>query len=120
MKYLLFASLLLLAPAARAQTTPAPAGPVIYRYCALVVDDYLFNGSNRMTLHYGRLDAKQPADAVLEVADKQISKTRNIIFALNYLSDLGWECFNVTTVPSTTSTGRISSETRYLFRRPKP
>ncbi len=117
MKYLPLLASLLLIPTARAQTAPAPA--VVYRYCALVVDDYLFSSNNRMTLNYGRLD-KQPADAVLEAADKQISKTHDVIFALNYLSNLGWDCFNVTTVPSTNPAGRISSETRYLFRQPKP
>jgi hypothetical protein len=95
MKHLLLAALLLLASATQAQTPPPPASGGPYRYCALVVtnDDY-FKVANIMSLDYGRRSKKSPtegvpADAVLEEADKQISKARNAIFALNYLSDLG-------------------------------
>jgi hypothetical protein len=124
MKYLLLAALL--AGTALVQTsaqslTPAASGGA-YRYCALVVsnDDYLTT-ANTMSLDYGRRDRKSPteavpADAVLEEASRLISKARNTIFALNYLSDLGWECFNVTTVPSS----RLGyAETRYLLRKSK-
>lgn len=120
MKYLLLINLLLLAPVARAQTAPAPAGSVAYRYCALVVNDRLFGFPSNLRLYYGRLSAKDPADGPLETAEKQIRKTNDIIFALNYLSSLGWECFNVTTVPTTNNLGRIDAETRYLFRQPQP
>jgi hypothetical protein len=124
MKYLLLAVLLLPAGTALAQTqtTPPPATNGAYRYCALVVatDDY-FTIANSMSLDYGRRSKKNLpevvlVDAALEEADKQISKARNTIFALNYLSDLGWECFNVTSVPDAR---RGFAETRYLLRKPK-
>ena len=122
MKHLFSAALLLLSSAAPAQTLPAPAGAGPYRYCALVVtnDDY-FKVANIMNLDYGRRNKKGPdevvpADAVLEEAAAQISKARNAIFALNYLSNLGWECFNVTSVPGARSS---YAETRYLLRKPR-
>jgi len=123
MKYLLLAALLAAAPAHTwAQASPPPASGGAYRYCALVVsgDDYL-TVANVMRLDYGHRDKKGPAeavpvDAVLEEANLQISKARNTIFALNHLSDLGWECVNVTSIPDT----RLgSAETRYLLRKPK-
>lgn len=123
MKYLFLAALL--AGTARAQTSaqssPLPASAGAYRYCALVVsnDDYL-TVANTMRLDYGRRDKKSPTeavpvDAVLEEASQQIGKARNTIFALNYLSDLGWECFNVTSIPDR----RGYAETRYLLRKSK-
>ena len=122
MKHLFFVALLLLSSAAPAQTVPAPASAGPYRYCALVVtnDDY-FKVANIMNLDYGRRSKKSPdeavpADAVLEEAAAQISKARNAIFALNYLSDLGWECFNVTSVPDARNK---YAETRYLLRKPR-
>jgi hypothetical protein len=122
MKAPCLAALLLLASAAPAQTLPSLASAGSYRYCALVVtnDDY-FKVGNIMSLDYGRRPKKSPTesvpvDAVLEEADKQISKARNAIFALNYLSDLGWECFNVTSIPGAQSK---YAETRYLLRKPK-
>jgi hypothetical protein len=124
MKYLLLAALL--AGTARAQapaqSSPPSASNGAYRYCALVVsnDDYLAV-ANAMSLDYGRRDKKNPTeavpvDAVLEEASRQIGKARNTIFALNYLSDLGWDCFNVTTIPDTR---RGYAETRYLLRKSK-
>jgi hypothetical protein len=123
MKYLLLAALL--AGAAPAQTlaqSSSPPASGAYRYCALVVsnDDYL-TVANMMSLDYGRRDKKNPTeavavDAVLEEASRQISKARNTIFALNYLSDLGWECFNVTSIPAPQNG---YAETRYLLRKPK-
>jgi hypothetical protein len=124
MKYLLLAALL--TGTARAQTS-APSSPVgasngAYRYCALVVsnDDYL-TVANTTSLDYGRRDKKTPTeavpvDAILEEASRLIGKARNTIFALNYLSDLGWECFSVTTVPNPRGG---YPETRYLLRKPK-
>ena len=120
MKHVLLASLLLLAPAIHAQTAPALASPVVQRYCTLVVDDRLFASPYNLRLYYGRLNGKALVDETLEAAEKQIRKANDIVFALNYLSSLGWECFNVTTVPSTNSNGRMEAETRYLFRQPKP
>lgn len=122
-KYVLLA--VLLAGTAPAYTSAQPAPPAsggAYRYCALVVsnDDYL-TVANSMRLDYGRRDKKSPTeavpvDAVLEEASQQISKARNPIFALNYLSYLGWECFNVTSIPN----ARLGyAETRYLLRKPK-
>lgn len=122
MRYLLLATLLLPVVAARAQTSLTPSSAPAYRYCALVVDDRYFNSSNRMTLDYGyRLEEKLgQVDVALDEANKLFRKNRNVIFALDYLANLGWECFNVTTVPSEKSTsGYITSETRYLFRRPR-
>ena len=124
MKYVLLAALLAGAAPAQtsAQPSPPPASSGAYRYCALVVsnDDYL-TVANSMSLDYGRRDKKSPTeavpvDAVLEEASQRIGKARNTIFALNYLSDLGWECFNVTSVPDTR---RGYAETRYLLRKPK-
>lgn len=120
MKYLFLLALLVLCPRARAQTAPVPAGPVVYRYCTLVVDDRLFASPGNPRLYYGRLSAKAPADETLEAAEKQIRKANDILFALNYLSSLGWECFNVTTVSTTNTRGNIDAETRYLFRQVKP
>jgi hypothetical protein len=120
MKHLLFACLLLLASSVCAQTAPTPVSAPIYQYCALVVDDANFYSPNSMQLDYGRLNSKDPKDALLEEAEKQIRKAGNTIFALNYLSNLGWECFNVLNVQVDTTPKRFSSsETRYLFRRPK-
>lgn len=120
MKHLLLASLLLLAPATHAQTAPAPTSSAGYRYCSLVVDDRLFASPYNLRLYYGRLTGKAPADETLEAAEKQIRKANDIVFALNYLSSLGWECFSVNTVPTTNNNGRIDAETRYLFRQPRP
>jgi len=121
MNYLLLAALLAGAAPAHtsAQTSPPPASGGTYRYCALVVsnDDYL-TVANTMSLDYGRRAKKSlteavPPDAVLEEASRQINKARNTIFALN---DLGWECFNVTSIPD----ARLGyAETRYLLRKPK-
>jgi hypothetical protein len=122
MKYFLLATLLLLAGAAPAQTAPSPAsasaGP--YRYCALVVDDSYFSGFNSLSLDYGYRKAYKigQADATLDAAEQLIRKNSSVIFALNYLSSLGWECFNVTSV--TIDGNRRTIETRYLFRQPKP
>jgi hypothetical protein len=82
-------------------------------------DDYL-TIANAMNLDYGRRNKKSPTEAVpvdtvLEEASWQISKARNTIFALNYLSDLGWECFDLTSIPDTRGG---YAETRYLLRRP--
>jgi len=124
MKYLLLAALLAGAAPAQtlAQSSSPPASGGAYRYCALVVsnDDYL-TIANSMSLDYGRRDKKSPAeavpvDAVLDEASRQISKARNTIFALNYLSDLGWECFNVISIPNARGS---YPETRYLLRKPK-
>lgn len=124
MKYVLLAALLAGASPAQtlAQSSSPPASGGAYRYCALVVsnDDYL-TVANMMSLDYGRRDKKSPTEAVaddtvLEEASRQISKARNTIFALNYLSDLGWECFNVTTIPSPRGN---YPETRYLLRKTK-
>jgi hypothetical protein len=124
MKYLLLAALLPGTALAQtsAQSSPPPASGGAYRYCALVVsnDDYL-TVANTMSLDYGRRDKKSlteavPVDAVLEEASRQIGKARNTIFALNYLSDLGWECFNVTSIPGAQS---AYAETRYLLRKSK-
>ena len=87
----------------------------------MVTNDDYFKVANIMSLDYGRRSKKSPdeavpADAVLEEADAQISKARNAIFALTYLSDLGWECFNVTSVPDARNN---YAETRYLLRKPK-
>jgi hypothetical protein len=122
MKYLFLAALLAGAAPAQTLAQASPASSGAYRYCALVVsnDDYL-TVANIMRLDYGRRDKKSPTeavavDAVLEEASKQISKARNTIFALNYLSDLGWECFNVTSIPAPHNG---YAETRYLLRKPK-
>lgn len=119
MKYLLLLAGLLLATIGRAQTAAAPASPVVYRYCALVVDDRLFASPGNPRLHYGRFSAKAPTDETLEDAEKKIRKAGDITFALNYLSSLGWECFNVTTVATSNIRGNIDAETRYLFRQVK-
>lgn len=122
MKYLLLATQLLLVVAAHAQSSPVPGSAPAYRHCALIVDDRYFISANSMMLDYGyRRDEKLgQVDAILDEADKLIRKNHNVIFALDYLTNLGWECFNVTTVPSEKSTsGYITSETRYLFRRLK-
>jgi hypothetical protein len=111
---------LLLSMTARAQTSPAPASTPVYQYCALVVDDANFYSPNNLLLDYGRINSKAPADATLEEAEKQIRKAHNTIFALNYLSNLGWECFNILNLQVDTTPKRFSSsETRYLFRRRK-
>lgn len=120
MKLLLLAGLLLLAPATRAQTASAPAGSVAYRYCALIVEDSYFSGFNDMSLDYGyrKSYGLGQANATLDAAEQLFKKNRNVIFALDYLSNLGWECFNVTSV--TIESNRRTMETRYLFRQPKP
>jgi hypothetical protein len=124
MKYLLLAALLAGTALAQtsAQSSPPPASGGAYRYCALVVsnDDYL-TVANTLSLDYGRRDKKSlteavPVDAILEEASRQIGKARNTIFALNYLSDLGWECFNVTSIPGPRGG---YAETRYLLRKSK-
>jgi hypothetical protein len=122
MKHLLLAILLLLAMTTRAQTSTTPISAPAYRYCAIIVDDRYFSNANVITLDYGyrRNNGIRQADATLDEAQMLFRKNQNVIFALNYLADLGWECFDVTNVPSEkTASGYITSETRYLFRRPR-
>jgi len=129
MKLFLFASLLLGAPAAWAQTAPAmpsataSAAVVPYRYCALVAYGPYFSLPNRLVLDYGQEVIGAPIEPEMAGMAKNISGSRSVIDALSYLSRHGWELLNVTNAQSningnsTYSSHCIDSETRYLLRR---
>jgi hypothetical protein len=119
MKSFLLATLLLSGPAAWAQSAPASSASLIkYRYCFVVIDDRYFSRPHNLAFYY-RATPNVPVDAELEEAATQIQKAPTLVFALNYLGNLGWECFSVTNVASETSaSGYFTSETRYMFRQP--
>ncbi len=133
MKLLLVAPLLIIllpgTPVAWAQNAPAlppPAsatGAAPYRYCALVAGGTYFLRPTPLALDYGQSAPGALAEPEMAEMAKNISSSRSVIDALNYLSRHGWELLNVTNVQSTidgsgtSNYHNIDSETRYLLRR---
>jgi len=96
---------------ANAQQIEKSQPKTIYRFCEIIAQDgFIHNGY--VAIDYGQA-LKILGNRKLTDKDGREMKFNSVVDALNYMSKLGWEYFQVYTIQGTPT----SSEAHYVFRK---